>query len=62
MSSILAIDAAWTSHEPSGVTVINGTGNSWECKGLAPNYESFYKLADGVRVRLALRNIQRLST
>jgi len=51
MTAILAIDAAWTEREPSGVAlVVRDVGTGWRCAGLAPSYSSFLALADGVAV------------
>lgn len=47
MQAILAIDPAWTTKEPSGVALITGKGNRWECLALAPSYTAFYELTDG---------------
>ena len=48
MTAILAIDAAWTTTNPSGVAVVSHDGSSWHCRGLSPSYESFYRLPDEV--------------
>jgi predicted RNase H-like nuclease len=50
MTSILALDPAWTDHEPSGVALLQESNGGWNCVGLAPSYEQFVKLADGVQV------------
>src|ERR1035437_4421146 len=50
MTSILALDPAWTDHEPSGVALLQESNNCWSCTGLAPSYEQFVNLADGVPV------------
>ena len=50
MKVILAIDSAWTVHNPSGVAVIKSDGNKWSCAGVAPSYNSFIGLADGKQV------------
>jgi predicted RNase H-like nuclease len=47
MVSILGIDAAWTSTEPSGVALIAGDSTSWRVLGVAPSFESFVTLASG---------------
>jgi len=38
---ILAIDAAWTASEPSGVALVSGQGNRWRCLCVAPSYDAF---------------------
>ena len=50
MSVILAIDAAWTESEPSGVSVIASSGSTWRCVAAAPSYESFLALSKGIDV------------
>jgi predicted RNase H-like nuclease len=47
MKTILGIDAAWTHHQPSGIALIGRSGDKWQCMALAPDYESFYELAQG---------------
>jgi len=47
MSVILAIDAAWTDSEPSGVAVVTSSGGRWRCIALAPSYEAFISLSNG---------------
>jgi predicted RNase H-like nuclease len=47
MISILGIDAAWTSTEPSGVALIMGEGTEWRTLCVAPSYESFLGCASG---------------
>jgi hypothetical protein len=42
MPAILAIDAAWTATEPSGVAVVADNGRGWHCKAVAPSYEHFF--------------------
>ncbi len=46
MASILALDPAWTEHEPSGVALITESAGHWRCAGLAPSYSQFIDLAD----------------
>ena len=47
MTSVLGIDAAWTSKNPSGVALVRSQpGLGWECIALAPSYEDFINLAD----------------
>lgn len=50
MTSILALDPAWTDHEPSGVALLRESNDCWSCVGLAPSYEQFVRLGDGVPV------------
>lgn len=51
MVSILAIDAAWTDSEPSGVALISKNDKGiWICQGVSPSYDSFIKLARGSAV------------
>jgi hypothetical protein len=40
MSVILAIDAAWTEHNPSGVAVVKSVGNVWQCIGPFVNHNN----------------------
>ena len=47
MTSILAIDPAWTADEPSGLALLDEVDHGWRCIGLAPSYEQFVALADG---------------
>jgi len=47
MHAILAIDAAWTKKQPSGVALISGITGHWRCIGLAPSYHSFIELSRG---------------
>lgn len=50
MSSILAIDAAWTAHEPSGVALLQDFQGAWHCSALAPSYADFIGLSNGTPV------------
>jgi predicted RNase H-like nuclease len=50
MTSILAIDPAWTSDQPSGIALLNKVAHGWQCVALAPSYEQFMALADGLSV------------
>jgi predicted RNase H-like nuclease len=45
--TILGIDAAWTTTEPSGVALVTFDGHQWVCRGLAPSYQQFSELAGG---------------
>jgi hypothetical protein len=47
MSAILALDAAWTAHEPTGVALLETTDAGWRCVAVAPSYLDFLLLADG---------------
>ena len=47
MTAILAIDAAWTARQPSGVALVCNAGENWRCVGLAPSYIQFEHLAGG---------------
>ncbi len=48
MLSILGIDAAWTSTEPSGVALLEQQKNGvWQCLALAPSYAAFIDLSNG---------------
>ena len=50
MPVILALDAAWTETEPSGVALLAGRNRKWKCLCVAPSYEAFYACACGGRV------------
>src|SRR3984957_3971749 len=50
MTSILALDPAWTATEPSGVAVLQLVKDRWKCVGLAPSYSQFIELANGTPV------------
>jgi predicted RNase H-like nuclease len=50
MPAVLGIDAAWTETAPSGVALVDETPDGWHCAGLAPSYEAFIRLADGIPV------------
>ena len=43
--TILAIDAAWTASQPSGVALVQQRVNGWRCVALAPSYQSFMEMA-----------------
>jgi predicted RNase H-like nuclease len=45
MPAILAIDAAWTAKQPSGVAAVAKNSSGWQCMAVAPNYEHFFKQA-----------------
>lgn len=45
---ILAIDAAWSATEPSGVALLEQAGRQqWQCRAVAPSYAQFLALAKG---------------
>ena len=46
--TILAIDAAWTASQPSGVALVQQRGSRWRCIALAPSYRSFTEQAEGI--------------
>jgi predicted RNase H-like nuclease len=50
MKVILAIDAAWTLTEPSGVALIAVDDEEVSCLAATPSYDSFVALTDGVPV------------
>jgi len=52
---VLGIDAAWTAHQPSGVSLVQRHGERWQCLALAPSYASFIALADGIPLDWAAR-------
>ena len=52
MQAVLGIDAAWTTHNPSGVALIRTDSNGrWKFVAVAPSYDAFIKLADGNNVQ-----------
>jgi predicted RNase H-like nuclease len=48
--AILAIDAAWTDGEPSGVALVAGQHDDWRCLCVAPSYDAFLGCASGTQV------------
>lgn len=46
MTSILALDPAWTASQPSGVALLTEASGHWRCAGLAPSYGQFVALGD----------------
>ncbi len=50
MSVVLGIDAAWTEKEPSGVALISQGESGWCCDAVAPSYDAFVALANGIPV------------
>ncbi len=57
MSSILAIDAAWTAHEPSGVALLRQVQGKWHCSALAPSYADFIGLSNGTSINWFAKQI-----
>lgn len=48
MTTILALDAAWTASEPSGVALVEGNQDvGWRCVAVAPSYHEFFAQAEG---------------
>jgi predicted RNase H-like nuclease len=47
MTTILALDAAWTHGEPSGVAVLANQNDRWNCLCVAPSYDAFLSSARG---------------
>jgi len=50
MSAILAIDAAWTERGSSGLALLASSVEGWRCVAVAPSYEAFLGLAEGIAV------------
>lgn len=50
MPVLLAIDAAWTASEPSGIALVASCAKGWRCVALAPSYDAFLALASGTPV------------
>ena len=48
MSVVLGIDAAWTAGQPSGVSLAVHEGVRWRLRAVAPSYDHFLSLAEGV--------------
>ena len=46
-SCVLGIDAAWTSHQPSGIALVQNTATGWSCLAVAPSDEAFIDQASG---------------
>jgi predicted RNase H-like nuclease len=51
MTHILALDAAWTSRQPTGVALLRREAERAVCLGLAPSCRAFGELAGGRPVR-----------
>src|SRR5262245_28158432 len=47
MRTVLAIDAAWTATQPSGVALVQEKVDRWRCLGVAPSYTQFTACAEG---------------
>jgi len=54
MTSILALDPAWTATEPSGVALLHLVKDRWKCVGLGPSYSQFVELAHGAPIDWAM--------
>lgn len=51
MTAVLGIDAAWSAKNPSGVALIKTKDDGrWEFVDVAPSYDSFIALADGIPI------------
>jgi predicted RNase H-like nuclease len=48
MTAVLAIDAAWTATEPSGVALVSSTASRWRCVAATASYDAFIGLAAGL--------------
>ena len=48
MTTVLAIDAAWTATEPSGVALVSSTASRWRCVAVTASYDAFIGLAAGL--------------
>ncbi|MCG5496004.1 DUF429 domain-containing protein [Ectothiorhodospira variabilis] len=55
--TILAIDAAWTPSQPSGLALVQQRGCDWHCIALAPSYQGFVELAAGITTDWTVRRI-----
>ena len=51
MTSILALDPAWTPRQASGVALLVERDARWSCMAVAPSYDQFYELAEWRAVR-----------
>ncbi|WP_375451533.1 DUF429 domain-containing protein [uncultured Devosia sp.] len=45
MQSVLGIDAAWTTTQPSGVALVAADGDSWRLLAVGSSYGAFYRRA-----------------
>lgn len=50
LRTVLAVDAAWTVTQPSGVALCQRKEENWHCLAIAPSYDSFVALANGREV------------
>lgn len=50
MTLIMAIDAAWTDTEPSGVALLAANESRWNCLCVAPSYDTFINCAHSTDV------------
>lgn len=48
MRSVLGIDAAWTTTQPSGVALVEETKNGWQLVAVEASYQRFHAIASGV--------------
>ncbi|TVP84035.1 MAG: DUF429 domain-containing protein [Thioalkalivibrio sp.] len=55
--TILAIDAAWTPSQPSGVALVQQRAGRWHCLALAPSFLSFDGEAAGVVTDWSVRRL-----
>ena len=44
---VLGIDAAWTTHQPSGIALVQNKATGWSCLAVAPSYATFIDRASG---------------
>jgi predicted RNase H-like nuclease len=51
MTTILALDAAWTDSEPSGVALLAANGSRWRCLCVTPSYGAFIDCARGTPIK-----------
>ncbi|MFD0738371.1 DUF429 domain-containing protein [Lysobacter koreensis] len=51
MRSVLGIDAAWSTTQPSGVALVVEHDAGWSCGAVAPSYEEFIAIAEGTAVK-----------
>jgi predicted RNase H-like nuclease len=45
--TVLAIDAAWTKTNPSGIALVQKSKDGWKCIAVAPSYAQFFACARG---------------
>ena len=50
MNSILAVDAAWTADNPSGICLLKEENDQFICVALTPSYDNFYEFAEGIEI------------